>query len=728
MEKQEGLVNEHRFGRTLGLWACLSLAAACDAPGPELPWAGQGAGLFGKDGPLTVMTPGTVVNRYASLNADARVGDDRLRVRAAAPLMPLTKGDLLLIIQVQGASIDTSDTPNFGAIRELGNAGRYELVTVDSVMPGELGDTITLDGACKLRNAYTASGVVQVVRVPQLESLRVATGASITAPAFNGTVGGVVAVHVRESAQIDGQIDVTGRGFRGGQPDNVSLDPGRNTLIYRSNDPAAGGEKGESIAGGAEVYARLGARYGRGAPANGGGGGSSHNASGGGGANGDNGKAWSGFGVMDGSVTGAAAWMLDPAYRTSGNQLTDSSGGGRGGYSYSTSMAANNPDPLVAGPGDARWGGDRRREAGGLGGRPLQSDPAGRLFLGGGGGAGDGNNGAANAGGGGGGLVLLFAGSVGGGGQIRADGAAGLPTRMGFDDGSSGGGGGGSVVVLARQVQGVIVSANGGKGGDQLNGPVLQTDREAEGPGGGGGGGYIALPAGTNNVATSAQGGAGGTTASPFVSRFPSNGATRGAVGQARAVVTMNVPLCGIAPEPGPDMNTGPDGGSGKGSDLAVKITAAPNPTKGGDPVTYTVSVENRGPDSASGVRVTVNLPPGTQVESAGGPGWTCKTEDSTVICVRDKLEPGKAPDIVIRTRPADAGPSITTGAEVAATTPDPDLSNNKDTTTVGRLGVSYAGGGVTCSAAPGRAGTAFAGFSSLLLLGVAGLLLRRRR
>ena len=78
-----------------------------------------------------------------------------------------------------------------------------------------------------------------------------------------------------------------------------------------------------------------------------------------------------------------AAWRLDPRYALSGGP-----GGGRGGYTYS----ANDLDATTQGPGVAGWGGNHRRERGGLGGRPLASSPATRLFLGGGGGAGDGNN------------------------------------------------------------------------------------------------------------------------------------------------------------------------------------------------------------------------------------------------------------------------------------------------------------------------------------------------
>ncbi len=52
-----------------------------------------------------------------------------------AQLGPLAVGDLLMIIQMQGATIDGTDTPNFGEVTALGSAGLYELVTVATITP-----------------------------------------------------------------------------------------------------------------------------------------------------------------------------------------------------------------------------------------------------------------------------------------------------------------------------------------------------------------------------------------------------------------------------------------------------------------------------------------------------------------------------------------------------------------------------------------------------------------
>ncbi len=350
--------------------------------------------VIGKDGSATLTAGSNVVNGYTALAQDAASGDTELSVADAAELDvsglgPIATGDLVLVYQAQGASITTNDDADYGAVSALGSAGRYELVEVNGVS----GNTLQL--SCALGSSYTSAGGTEVVRVPQYTDFTIPSGATLTGSAWNGTGGGVVAIHT-DTLVLDGNIDATGLGFRGGATDNLSVASGANETAYVSTSATAGGRKGESIAGAPNFYqTQLNGAFGRGAPANAGGGGTAHNAGGGGGANGHNGAVWTGQGVMDGSVTGAAAWFLDPAAIANSNQLTASAGGGRGGYTY----ASDNEDALSIGPGSVAWGGNLRRERGGLGGRPLESSVDTRLFLGGGGGAGDGNNNGAGAGG-----------------------------------------------------------------------------------------------------------------------------------------------------------------------------------------------------------------------------------------------------------------------------------------------------------------------------------------
>lgn len=324
-----------------------------------------------------------------------------------------------------------------------------------------------------------------------------------------------------------GNIDVSGKGFRGG----ALLDNNTNWAVfsYVTAYDDFGAEKGEGIAGYQTDYDPIGGRYAKGAPANGGGGATSHNAGGGGGANAGSIASWTGRGNPDMSTASwSSAWNLE----YSGFASSTSSGGGKGGYTFSGS----NQNALVVGPNNTLWGGDNRSEQGGRGGRPLNYS-TGKIFLAGGGGAADQNGGYGGAGGAGGGMVYLLAyGDVSGSGAIRANGAnGGSTTGSNGTDGAGGAGGGGTVLIPALgTISGIIISANGGVGGNQV---VNFFTVEAEGPGGGGGGGYIGISNGA--ISKFAAGAQNGTTNSLGLTEFPPNGATKGGAGEPNAVLPV---------------------------------------------------------------------------------------------------------------------------------------------------------------------------------------------
>jgi uncharacterized repeat protein (TIGR01451 family) len=558
--------------------------------------------VVGEDGAFTAMND-VIVNRYSRLVANALPGDMTLRVASVAELAsplfgPLAQDDLLLVVQMQGATIQTTNTREFGNVSSLNGAGLFEFVEVEAVDAAT--NAITIKSACSgLKNGYSVSGKTQVIRVPQFTSLSVPFGSTIKAPEWDGSTGGVVALHVRDTLTLAGTIDVNGLGFRGGSPDALSSPVATDVQDYRATTGDKGGEKGEGIGGDAALYDTLSGRYGRGAPANGGGGGNSHRAGGGGGANATNGNTWSGQGVMDGTTIGAAAWALDPGrtLATSTANLATNSGGGRGGYSFST----NNLNATATPPGNSGWGGNGRSERGGLGGRGLSPDPRSRLFLGGGGGAGDG---AAPGGGGrGGGLVFVMADQVTGAGGFTANGADGQDAQGNQRDGAGGGGAGGTVVIRANALSGFTVSANGGSGGRQ----VLATGvDEAAGPGGGGSGGFIATTGGT--VTREVAGGRNGETTSNGLTEFPANGATRGAAGalvttiaSVSGSIVNDVTAC-LAP-----------------ADLRVTLTNNVTASVPGSQTTYTLTVRNEGPGGATRARLQNTLP--AQLTSAL---WSC--------------------------------------------------------------------------------------------------------
>jgi len=490
-----------------------------------------------KDGAKVVATANNIVNEYTSLTANAASGATTITV-AVSTLNAngrftgnLAPGDLILLIQIQGTSINgvpngTIASPQdstWGAITSYNNCGNWELAEVTSVPNGT---SITVD--CPLTNSYTAAGRTQIVRIPRYSSLTINNGGVITCTPWNGTIGGICVIEVENNTIINagGAINTSGNGFRGGALDAVTTFGAY--LVSASTSSNDGAEKGEGIAGFQADYDAFGGRYCKSAPANGGGGGNAQNAGGAGGANGGIPASWNGHGMPDVSVGGyVAAWNLQYA----GFAAQTSSGGGQGGYSFSGS----NNNPTVYGPDNFTiWGGDWRHSCGGFGGRPLDYS-TGKLFLGGGGGAGDQNNNEGGTGANGAGLIYLMNyGTVSGSGQFISNGniGANAPGR----DGAGGGGAGGTIIVNSvGAITGVSMTANGGKGGDQVH--LFSSTVQAEGPGGGGGGGYIAVSNGTP-ARTTNGGNHGITNAAGVNPEFPPNGATKGGVGTNAATVT----------------------------------------------------------------------------------------------------------------------------------------------------------------------------------------------
>lgn len=489
----------------------------------------------GKDGNKVIGALNTLINEYTYLTANATSGSFSIAVNNSSLntnglfSANLTAGDLVMIIQMQGATIDTVVAAStWGNITNYNTCGNYQFLEVSNVP-----NINTIEFNCPLQYDFSAAGKTQVVRVPRYNSLTVSAGASATSLAWNGTIGGICAAEISGNTIIDGKVESDYNGFRGGVAFNNSV-YGLVSPNYSSTNAAHGAAKGESIVGFTAEYNTMGGAYSRGAPANGGGGGGNHNCGGGGGANAGNIAIYNGLGIPDVSTP---AWVNAWNQEQAGFATNNTSGGGKGGYSY----CDQDQNALVTGPNNAAWGGDRRKNLGGIGGRPLDYS-TGKIFMGGGGGAGDGNNGCSTNGGSGGGIVFLLSyGTVSGAGNISANGDSSATTR--YDGGTvyygidapGGGGGGGTIIIQSTgAVAGVSLSANGGRGGNQI---MIGTDDdldgiradEAEGPGGGGGGGYIAISSGA--PATSVLGGANGVTNSPLVTEFIPNGATAGAPG-----------------------------------------------------------------------------------------------------------------------------------------------------------------------------------------------------
>lgn len=402
--------------------------------------------------------------------------------------------DTVLIIQMQGATIDETNTAAYGTVTSYNSSGKFEKAII-----AEISGTL-ISFTKDLVNSYNIpAGKVQMVSIPQYVN---ATVTSTLQPAdWNGTTGGVLAFEVSGTLTLTGagQIDANGKGFRGGA--NTQVCP--NSCNFSANETAyyyptgnyRGGLKGEGIAA---VIATK--ELGRGAQANGGGGGNDHNNGGAGGAN-----------IV---------------------------AGGQGG---------NNSEP-----GAFNCKGSNNY------GRPgiALSLAGNRLFLGGGGGAGHGNNGAtggcpnngnSGTGGDGGGIIYIAAGTLAGGGNtISANGLAG---QLANGDGGGGGGSGGIIVMnVGAYSSAVTLQVNGGVGGNTSG----FGGNRCYGPGGGGSAGQVIASAALPGLVTLQMNGGvpGIVTSSSNACNGTSTTATAGS-NTAAAVTTFTMPMGTTAPAPG---------------------------------------------------------------------------------------------------------------------------------------------------------------------------------
>ena len=211
-----------------------------------------------------------VVNTYWPATASAAAGTASITLgtsRGAAT--PIAVGDLLLVIQMQDANIDSTNTDSYGDGVAGGNAsgytalrstGKYEYVVANSAVPVG-GGTLTLIGTgagSGLLNAYDNAAAnnsshgqrrFQVVRVPQYGSATLTSG--LTAAAWDGTTGGILAVDVSGALNLGGAtVSVDGLGFRGGGARQLAGDTGGvNTDYVQDSAKNFDGAKGEGIVG-----------------------------------------------------------------------------------------------------------------------------------------------------------------------------------------------------------------------------------------------------------------------------------------------------------------------------------------------------------------------------------------------------------------------------------------------------------------------------------------------
>jgi len=97
-----------------------------------------------------------------------------------------------------------------------------------------------------------------------------------------------------------------------------------------------------------------------------------------------------------------------------------------------------------------------------------------------------------------------------------------------------------------------------------------------------------------------------------------------------------------------------------------------------GQDLTYTITVTNSGPDPATGVTLTDDLPDSAAFVSAS-PGCMYIQANHTVVCSLGTLTSGSTATVTIVVRPLQGG-TITNTASVMAVEMDPNAANNTAT------------------------------------------------
>jgi uncharacterized repeat protein (TIGR01451 family) len=124
---------------------------------------------------------------------------------------------------------------------------------------------------------------------------------------------------------------------------------------------------------------------------------------------------------------------------------------------------------------------------------------------------------------------------------------------------------------------------------------------------------------------------------------------------------------------------------SGPSADVLATLTDAPDPIRAGDELHYTASAKNLvGPDPASGVTLTVNLPANVFFVSATPTQGSCSQSAGVVTCNLGALAVGASASVDIDVEPQTviSNTTISASATVSATENDPVTGNNSASTT----------------------------------------------
>ncbi len=126
-------------------------------------------------------------------------------------------------------------------------------------------------------------------------------------------------------------------------------------------------------------------------------------------------------------------------------------------------------------------------------------------------------------------------------------------------------------------------------------------------------------------------------------------------------------------------------------ADLAITKGDSPDPVNVGSSLTYTVQVQNLGPDPASGVTITDQLPKGVDFVSATASSGQCTRSGAKVTCALGGLRAptvnyGPPPTVTLTVIPRRVG-TITNRASVRGEQKDPVGANDKAVATTSVVG-----------------------------------------
>lgn len=117
-------------------------------------------------------------------------------------------------------------------------------------------------------------------------------------------------------------------------------------------------------------------------------------------------------------------------------------------------------------------------------------------------------------------------------------------------------------------------------------------------------------------------------------------------------------------------------------ADLSLTNIDSPDPVVAGATVTYAIEVRNSGPDAATDLAMTDNLPGATSVVSATPSAGSCDPKPRKVVCKLDGLALGEVWSISIAASVSKQKGSITNAASVQSAVPDPRPANNSQSQT----------------------------------------------